>query len=161
MLEVEKEKRLKEEANKKGIDPEFYSEFNKMKRDLELERKSKEELSKKNRVQIFQGALDKVIKDNGLSEKSKEEILVTMENDGYDLDKVLQIDNPERVIRGYAFDMILENEKQKLIKKSKKKEFKEEPFNKKSGNKKTKEQLQKELIDQEMKKYAKENGLDY
>lgn len=161
LLKAEKDKRAREEAKSKGVDPAFYTEFQEMKEELAKEKKSKEQAQKTAKLEIFNGALDNIIKTNEMTSQDKIDILNEMEKDGYDINDLYEIKNPKRFIEGYAYDKVVEKEKQKIIKKQKKQEFVEKPFNSTKKGKETKSSLQKQLIDEEMRAYAKEHGLSY
>lgn len=161
LLQAERNRKLKEEAESKGVKYDFYKEFIEMKESLEREKQQKEEQLKQSKVDVFVGALNDVSSSYKLSEDDKASVLSEMEKDGYSLDDLVSIKNPKKFILGYVKETVIESAVQSKLLTNKKEKFKEEKFNQQSDNKKSLEDTQKELIEKEMREYARKNGLDY
>jgi len=156
LLEAHKTKKISDEAAKKGIDPEFYQEFNDVKEELAKTRKAKIEQEKQVKVDRFIGALDEVAKANSLTAPEKQDIINQLAKDGYTMDDVIAIKTPRKLIRGYLADRIVKSKVQEKIKIKKEKSNLQED---KIQSAIVKEEDWKDEIAKEMKAYAKENNL--
>lgn len=107
--------RIQKEAEKKGLDPVLYTQLQESnKRIAELENKQKEaELV--NKATNFRIAVDKAINDYKLGEEGRTEIFNRLEEAGFSVNSLLEIPNPEIIIKGILSDKIAEISKQKQI----------------------------------------------
>jgi hypothetical protein len=158
LLEAENEKRMKSEAESKGMDTQTYRELQELKEKVETQEKEKKEVASKEKLAKFTSSLDNVAETYELKEKEKVEMLNRMETDGYDINDLYEIKNPKAFIKGYVNDDVLERKLREKLPKDKS-QFKEKKFKNTGGNKKTLEETQDELIAKEMAKYRKENNL--
>ena len=156
MLEAMRQKQLEEEARARNIDPEIYKELQEQKRRIAEIEREKLELIQKQKAENFVKILDNFVKEYKLTESEINQIITNMDEDGWNLDN---IKNPERLIKGYAADIIAERKTQKVLKKMKDEEkFVEKPF-KNQG-----EAPQKsidDLVNEDLAKFAKERGLPF
>lgn len=107
--------RYEKEAKDKGLDPVLYAQLQESnKRIAELENKQKEaELV--NRASSFKTAVDKAVTDYNLGEEGRTEIFNKLEEAGFTIENLLEIPNPEILIKGILSDKIAEFSKQKQI----------------------------------------------
>lgn len=156
MLEAMRQKQMEEEARARNIDPEIYKELQEQKRRIAEIEREKLELIQKQKAENFVKILDNFAKEYKLTESEINQIITNMDEDGWNLDN---IKNPERLIKGYAADIIAERKTQKVLKQMKDEEkFVEKPF-KNQG-----EAPQKsidDLVNEDLAKFAKERGLPF
>lgn len=107
--------RVEKEAKDKGLDPVLYAQLQESnKRIAELENKQKEaELVTK--ANDFRNAVDKAVADYNLGEDGRNEIFNKLEEAGFSVETLLEIPNPEILIKGVLSDKIAEASKQKQI----------------------------------------------
>ena len=107
--------RYEKEAQAKGLDPVLYAQLQESnKRIAELENKQREaELV--SRASNFKNAVDKAVSDYNLGEDGRTEIFNKLEEAGFTVDSLLEIPNPEILIKGILSDKIAEFSKQKQI----------------------------------------------
>ena len=129
MLAALKEDALRKEAQKKGYDPELYRKVIETETELERIKREREEEVKKAKITNFVNTLDNFAKSNKLTEDDKLDIINALENDGYTIDDLIAVKNPEALIKGYAVDKLKERIRQEeLMKLNKKKKFEEGKF---------------------------------
>lgn len=112
--------RIQKEAEKKGLDPVLYAqlqESNKRIAELESKQKEAELMTKAANVRI---AVDKAVNDYNLGTDGKTEIFNRLEKAGFTVESLLEIPNPEILIKGILSDKIAELSKQKQIDKMEK-----------------------------------------
>lgn len=112
--------RIQKEAEKKGLDPVLYAqlqESNKRIAELESKQKEAELMNKAANVRI---AVDKAVNDYNLGTDGKTEIFNRLEKAGFTVESLLEIPNPEILIKGILSDKIAELSKQKQIDKMEK-----------------------------------------
>ena len=103
--------RIEQEAKNKGLDPVLYAQLQESNRRIaELEQKQKEtELV--NKAANFKSAVDKAVSDYNLGEDGRNEIFNKLEEAGFSVDTLLEIPNPEILIKGILSDKIAEMSK--------------------------------------------------
>lgn len=107
--------RIQKEAEKKGLDPVLYAQLQESnKRIAELESKQKE-VELMNKAANFKIAVDKAVNDYNLGEDGKTEIFNRLEEAGFSVENLLEIPNPEILIKGILSDKIAELSKQRQI----------------------------------------------
>ena len=112
--------RIKKEAEKKGLDPVLYAQLQESnKRIAELESKQKE-VELMNKAANFKIAVDKAVTDYNLGEDGRNEIFNKLEEAGFSVESLLEIPNPEILIKGILSDKIAELSKQRQIDKMEK-----------------------------------------
>ena len=154
------EEKVKKEASQKGVDPDVYRELVQLKEKLGDFEKEKIQVKRQQKIEKFTRSLDKVSTDYSLKQEDREQILGEMENDGYNVEDLYEIKNPERFILGYMTEKVAEKKVQEKLSSKGKEKFKEEPFKKQKSNKKSVKDLQDKLIKKEMKQYAEDEGLE-
>ena len=120
MVEANRKRLQEEEAKRRGIDPAIYNELE------ELKRKA-EESEKRERTSTFVRTLDEFIVENGLTKEDRVKIIQNLEEDNWDLPKLISFPNPKKLLKGYAADLLVERKTQKDLT-EKKKKFKENKF---------------------------------
>jgi len=117
-LEIEAvDKRAKEE----NLDPKVYRRIHETERKLEALEKEREEEILRNKVNTVNARLDGFISSNNLTEDHKVKLLEHLDNDGFTIDDLYKIKNPNRLFTGYMTDDIVESKRQKALAKEKKK----------------------------------------
>lgn len=109
--------RVEQEAKEKGYDPELYRQLQESnKRIQQLEEQSKQSVLRE-RAANFKASLDNTISEYNLTDSDREEIFSRLENAGYTIDLLLNVKNPEYLIKGVILDKIVEATKQAQINK--------------------------------------------
>lgn len=107
--------RITQEAKDKGLDPVLYAqlqESNKRIAELESKQRDAELISK---AANFKSAVDKAVIDYNLGDSGRNEIFNRLEEAGFSVETLLEIPNPEILIKGVLSDKIAEFSKQKQI----------------------------------------------
>jgi hypothetical protein len=121
MLEALEKDALQKQAKKSGVDPVFYEDLQKTKRELEsLKEQQKLDLQ---RVQVTEinTRIEGFLKEKGLSDSDKVTLISKLEEDGFTLDTLANMKNYKQVFSGYMLDRISAAEKQKELQKVEKK----------------------------------------
>lgn len=147
--------RTEQEAKNKGLDPVLYAQLQESNRRIaELEQKQKEtELV--NKAANFKSAVDKAVADYNLGEDGRNEIFNKLEEAGFSVDTLLEIPNPEILIKGVLSDKIAELSKQKQI--DKLSNLDSISDDKHTGSASSDSLSLDELIAKEMKQYKADN----
>ena len=147
--------RTEQEAKNKGLDPVLYAQLQESNRRIaELEQKQKEtELV--NKAANFKSAVDKAVADYNLGEDGRNEIFNKLEEAGFSVDTLLEIPNPEILIKGILSDKIAELSKQKQI--DKLSNLDSISDDKHTGSASSDSLSLDELIAKEMKQYKADN----
>lgn len=147
--------RIEQEAKNKGLDPVLYAQLQESNRRIaELEQKQKEtELV--NKAANFKNAVDKAVADYNLGEDGRNEIFNKLEEAGFSVDTLLEIPNPEILIKGVLSDKIAELSKQKQI--DKLSNLDSISDDKHTGSASSDSLSLDELIAKEMKQYKADN----
>ena len=147
--------RIEQEAKNKGLDPVLYAQLQESNRRIaELEQKQKEtELV--NKAANFKSAVDKAVADYNLGEDERNEIFNKLEEAGFSVDTLLEIPNPEILIKGVLSDKIAELSKQKQI--DKLSNLDSISDDKHTGSASSDSLSLDELIAKEMKQYKADN----
>lgn len=156
LLKAYDDQQIQKEAQQKNVDPEVYRKMINMERELETIKQREAEAKRQMGVQRFSQSLDRIASDIGLDETEKASMINQMEADGYTLEDIARIKNPERFIKGYAADKIAERKYQELLASEKKAKKLKEP--KLRGESEPPTDWEKEL-EKELEQYAKENNL--
>ncbi len=156
LITAYEEQQIQKEAHKKNIDPELYHKMVTMEKELETIKQREIELNKKAGIERFSLSLEKIGLNLGLNENEQIQIVQQMEQDGYTLDDIASLKNPERFIKGYAADQIAEKKYQEMLATEKKAKKLKEP--KLRGETEPSTDWEQEL-QKELNQYAKENNL--
>ena len=147
--------RIKQEAKNKGLDPVLYAQLQESNRRIaELESKQKE-VELVNKANNFKVAVDKAVADYNLGEDGRNEIFNKLEEAGFSVDTLLEIPNPEILIKGVLSDKIAELSKQKQI--DKLSNLDSISDDKHTGSASSDSLSLDELIAKEMKQYKADN----
>jgi hypothetical protein len=120
LIKAYEDQQIQKEAQQKNVDPEVYRKMINMERELETIKQREVESNKQLGVQRFSQSLEQIVANLGLDENEKISILTQMETDGYTLEDIARVKNPERFIKGYAADKIAERKYQELLASEKK-----------------------------------------
>lgn len=156
LLKAYEDQQIQKEAQQKNVDPDVYRKMVTMERELESIKQREAEAKRQVGVQRFSQSLDRIASEIGLDDKEKVSMVEQMETDGYTLEDIARIKNPERFIKGYAADKIAERKYQDLLASEKKAKKLKEP--KLRGESEPPTDWEKEL-EKELEQYAKENNL--
>lgn len=115
MLEQLKKEKQEKDAKAKGVPIEIYRELQDQKEELAKIKKDRESEITKSKVNVLIKSLDDFSKSYNLTKEDKEELFTKLENDGFDLDKLLNLRNHTNLFKGYMEDKIKERAKQKLL----------------------------------------------
>ena len=147
--------RLEQEAKNKGLDPVLYAQLQESNRRIaELESKQKE-VELVNKANNFKVAVDKAVADYNLGKDGRNEIFNKLEEAGFSVDTLLEIPNPEILIKGVLSDKIAELSKQKQI--DKLSNLDSISDDKHTGSASSDSLSLDELIAKEMKQYKADN----
>ena len=147
--------RIEQEAKNKGLDPVLYAQLQESNRRIaELESKQKE-VELVNKANNFKVAVDKAVADYNLGEDGRNEIFNKLEEAGFSVDTLLEIPNPEILIKGVLSDKIAELSKQKQI--DKLSNLDSISDDKHTGSASSDSLSLDELIAKEMKQYKADN----
>jgi hypothetical protein len=148
-----RKKQLEEEAKSKNVDPEIYRKLKDMEDELARVKQEREQVDFQNRTSKFVETFESFIKENSLNEDERTKIIQNLDEEGWDLQSLVNIKNPKKLLQGYAVDIIAERKVQNKLSKDKKK-LAEEKFNRQEhGNKSV-----DDLVKDELAKYRKEMG---
>lgn len=156
LIKAYEDQQIQKEAQQKNVDPEVYRKMVNMERELESIKQREAEAKRQMGVQRFSQSLDRIASDIGLDESEKVAMINQMETDGYTLEDIARVKNPERFIKGYAADKIAERKYQDLLASEKKAKKLKEP--KLRGETEPSTDWEQEL-QKELDQYAKENNL--
>ena len=116
-VEAYENARIMQEAKQKGYDPELYKQLQDSNKRIEALERENREVRLNNRASKFKDAVEKFVGDYNLGEDGRNEIFTRLENEGYDVETILSLPNPEVLVRGIMADKIVESSKQKQIEK--------------------------------------------
>lgn len=156
LIKAYEDQQIQKEAQNKNVDPEIYRKMVNMEKELETIKKREIELKQMAGVERFTLSLEKIGADLGLNETEQVQIVQDMEKDGYTLEDIARVKNPERFIKGYAADKIAEKKYQDLLASEKKAKKLKEP--KLRGEAEPPSDWETDL-QKELEQYAKENNL--
>lgn len=147
--------RIAQEAKDKGLDPVLYAqlqESNKRIAELESKQRDAELISK---AANFKSAVDKAVTDYNLGDSGRNEIFNRLEEAGFSVETLLEIPNPEILIKGVLSDKIAEFSKQKQIDKLETLDSLSD--NKHNGGSSNESVSLDDIIAKEMKQYKADN----
>ena len=147
--------RITQEAKDKGLDPVLYAqlqESNKRIAELESKQRDAELISK---AANFKSAVDKAVTDYNLGDSGRNEIFNRLEEAGFSVETLLEIPNPEILIKGVLSDKIAEFSKQKQIDKLETLDSLSD--NKHNGGSSNENVSLDDIIAREMKQYKADN----
>ena len=156
LIKAYEEQQIQKQAQQKNVDPEVYRKMVTMERELDTIKQREAEAQRQMGIQRFAQSLDRIASEIGLDENEKISMINQMETDGYNLNDISSLKNPERFIKGYAADKIAERKYQEMLASEKKAKKLKEP--KLRGESEPPTDWEKEL-QKELEQYAKENNL--
>lgn len=129
MVEQLETEAMDKKAKEENVDPKIYRRLHENERELEKLKKQREEEFIRAKVNKVVDRIDGFLKDNNLTEKHKEKLLEALDADGFTIEDLSKINNPNRLFKGYVADDINESKAQKeLEREAKRKQLEEEKF---------------------------------
>lgn len=161
LLEEWRSQQIKKEAESRGVPADVLKQIEEQKKRLERLEKEKQELEAKTKQQTVVKQIDSIVNELKLTPQEADMLVDNMGKDGVTWEQLLVLPPAaiSNAVRGYATPIILEKERQSLIKKQQSKgEFEEGKI---SGNKVptpknspfSKESLEKEIADYRKKNF--------
>lgn len=117
MLDALEKDAMAKKAAKEGIDPKFYEDLQKTKRELEALKRQREEDTQKTLVTTINSRIDDFLTEKGLSEQDKVTLITKLEDDGFTLNTLAGIKNYKQLFSGYMIETISERDRQKQLEK--------------------------------------------
>lgn len=145
------------EAKEKGYDPVLYKDLQESKKRIEQLESENRQSKLMEKAGKFKDAVEKAVVTYNLGENGRNEIFTKLEEAGFNVDTILNLPNPEIVIKGILSDKIAEVSKQKQI--DKLETLDNLVDERHDGSSSTKTLSVDDLIAQEMKEYKKANYL--
>lgn len=127
MVEQLENEALQKKAENENIDPKLYKRIHETEKELEKIKKQREEEQMFNRVNTVSRKIDDFLKDNGLGETHKVKLLKSLDADGFSLDDIYKIKNPNTLFSGYVATDVNEVKRQRELEALKRKGSLEEP----------------------------------
>lgn len=154
-----KKQQLEKEAQTRGIPAEILIKMQEQEERLARLEKEKIELENQNKNAVVVQQFDNVVSELKLTQEEADVLVSNMGEDGVTLEQLLTLPPKaiEKAIRGYATPIIVERERQSLIKKSVKKQtFKEDKIKGTGGSgSKRKDPFSKEALEAEIAQLRK------
>jgi len=135
-------------------------QIDEQKRRLEKLEREKNELEQKSKQQTVVKQIDSIVAELKLSTKEADALIDTMGKDGVTWEQLLVLPPAaiSNAVRGYATPIVLERERQALIKKTQSKdEFQEEKIAEKRQKSVKKGEFSRESLEKEIAAYRKKN----
>lgn len=154
-----KEQRIQEEAKNKNVPYEEYKRVYDLEDKVKVLEQERMVTQRTYKTQEINAALTKVAKEGNLTPAETEQIVISLEQDGYTIDDLLAVKNPERLFKGYASDIIIEKRANKVASKiNKVKSNTSQPHKSQS---KPPEKTLDEMVEEDLKKYARNAGIRF
>lgn len=160
LLEQWKQQQIEQEAKTRGVPMDVLKQIEEQKRRLEKLEKEKQELEQKSRQQTVVKQIDSIVSELKLTPEEADTLVNTMGADGVTWEQLLVLPPAaiSNAVKGYATPIILEKERQSLIKKQQNKdEFQEDKIQGKRTNPKPNNPYSQESLQKEIEEYRKKN----
>lgn len=160
LLSEWKKQQIQEEAKTRGVPANVLEQIEEQKLRLEKLEQEKNELERKTKQQTVVSQIDKVVEDLKLSKEEADTLINNMGSDGVTWEQLLVLPPAaiNNAIRGYASPIVLEKQRQELIKKQQAKEGFQEPKIADQRQKPVnKNPFSKESLQKEMEEYRRKN----
>lgn len=126
MLEQLDKEAMAKKARDEGLDPKVYKRIYETERQLEEIKRQREEEISNSRVLQVNSRLDGFIEKNSLKEADKTKLIMALDEDGYRIEDLVRLKNPEMLFKTYLQSEISEIKNQKEIEKAEKRKKLEE-----------------------------------
>ena len=130
MLEQLQKSAIEKKAKEQNMDPEVYRRIHETEKELEAIKKQREEELMHNRISAVNTKLDNFIRANNLKTEHKEKLIYALDEDGYSLDDLVRLKNPNNFFKMYLETELSESMTQKEIeKRERERKLQEKKFN--------------------------------
>jgi hypothetical protein len=160
LLEQWQSQQLEQEAKNKGIPTEVIRQMEEQRKRLEKLEQEKQALEKENKQKTVVQQIDGIVSELKLTQQEADQLVNNMGADGVTWEQLLVLPPAaiRNAVKGYATPIILEKERQDLIKKQQQKDgFQEDRIKGKKTKAKTNNPFSKESLEQEIAEYRKKN----
>lgn len=158
MLKVLEEQALEREAKEQNIDPALYKKMKELEFKYEQLERERQEALQQIKVEKFMSSFNDFAREYSLTDEEKESVLLAMDEDGWQLEQLLNVKNPKNIFKGYIADKIAEKKTQKTLKDiTKNSKYAEETFKNTGQVDKTID----ELVAEDLKEWARKNGYSF
>jgi len=160
LLDQWKQQQIEQEAKTRGVPADVLKQIEEQKKRLEKLEKEKQELESKNRQQTVVKQIDSIVAELKLTPQEADTLINNMGADGVTWEQLLVLPPAaiSNAVKGYATPIILEKERQALIKKQQSKdEFQEDKIQGKRTSPKKNDPYSQEALQKEMEQYRKKN----
>lgn len=160
LVEEWRKQQITEQAKKQGLPAEVLQEMEDQKRRLSAIEQEKQEIERKAKQREVVGQIDAVVADLKLTKEQADTVINKMGEDGVTWEQLLVLPPKaiENSVRGYASDILLEKERQTLLKgKERKQKLQEGKIKTKKSKGKSNDPFSDEALKKEMEEYKKQN----
>lgn len=160
LLDQWRQQQIEQEAKTRGVPADVLKQIEEQKKRLEKLEKEKQELEAKTKQQTVVKQIDSIVAELKLTPQEADTLINTMGADGVTWEQLLVLPPAaiSNAVKGYATPIILEKERQALIKKQQSKdEFQEDKIQGKRSNPKNNDPYSPEALQKEIEEYRKKN----
>lgn len=160
LLDQWRQQQLEQESKARGVPADVLKQIEEQKRRLEKLEREKNELEQKTKQQTVVKQIDSIVAELKLTPQEADTLINTMGADGVTWEQLLVLPPAaiSNAVKGYATSIILEKERQSLIKKQQSKdEFQEDKIQGKRTNPKNNSPFSQDALQKEIEEYRKKN----
>ena len=160
LLDQWKQQQIEQEAKTRGVPADVLKQIEEQKKRLEKLEKEKQELESKTRQQTVVKQIDSIVAELKLTPQEADTLINNMGTDGVTWEQLLVLPPAaiSNAVKGYATPIILEKERQALIKKQQSKdEFQEDKIQGKRTTPRNNSPYSQEALQKEIEQYRKKN----
>jgi hypothetical protein len=160
LLDQWRQQQLEQESKARGVPADVLKQIEEQKRRLEKLEREKNELEQKTKQQTVVKQIDSIVAELKLTPQEADTLINTMGADGVTWEQLLVLPPAaiSNAVKGYATSIILEKERQSLIKKQQSKdEFQEDKIQGKRTNPKSNDPYSQDALQKEIEEYRKKN----
>jgi hypothetical protein len=160
LLDQWRQQQLEQESKARGVPADVLKQIEEQKRRLEKLEREKNELEQKTKQQTVVKQIDSIVSELKLTPQEADTLINTMGADGVTWEQLLVLPPAaiSNAVKGYATSIILEKERQSLIKKQQSKdEFQEDKIQGKRTNPKNNSPFSQDALQKEIEAYRKKN----
>jgi hypothetical protein len=160
LLDQWRQQQLEQESKARGVPADVLKQIEEQKRRLEKLEREKNELEQKTKQQTVVKQIDSIVSELKLTPQEADTLINTMGADGVTWEQLLVLPPAaiSNAVKGYATPIILEKERQSLIKRQQSKdEFQEDKIQGKRTNPKSNDPYSQDALQKEIEDYRKKN----
>jgi len=160
LLDQWRQQQLEQESKARGVPADVLKQIEEQKRRLEKLEREKNELEQKTKQQTVVKQIDSIVAELKLTPQEADTLINTMGADGVTWEQLLVLPPAaiSNAVKGYATSIILEKERQSLIKRQQSKdEFQEDKIQGKRTNPKSNDPYSQDALQKEIEDYRKKN----